>query len=454
MISADPGSFRDPASRVYVQGDRVIRALDQRGLDAWRRIETSEFLAQALSEGLIVPTKEIGEVPDGASGALEHPRLPMITYPYEWTFSMLRAAALLQLELLERALADGLIIKDSTPFNIQFISGEPVFIDLGSFEPYRNGEQWIGYRQFTRQFLFPLLMRAWAGVPFQPWVRGNPEGPTAADMRSMLSLRRRLKPAAALHVSLQARMEERMSGTPVRQDLREAGFTPDLIVANVRRLRKLIQSLEWDPGNTEWVAYQECAHVERDRDAKAEFLSRALERSSPGRVVDLGANDGFFSEIAAEAGAHAIAVDGDEGVLEAFYPRSRGKDISIVVTDLANPSPSQGWAGAERPSLRERANPGLVVAYGLIHHLIYTSSIPPESVLDWLRSFDCDVVVEFVSPDDEMVGILTANKLESELHVGRTLVDFEGLISARFEVNARQPLEGGTRVLFDLTPAR
>jgi hypothetical protein len=362
---------------------------------------------------------------------------------------MLKDAALLQLELLADALGEGLTIKDATPYNIQFLDGRPVFIDIGSFESYSPGEPWIGYRQFTRQFLFPLMMRSDLGVPFQPWLRGDPEGPTAAEMRSLLGAGQRLRPSTMLHVSLQARMEERMSGAAVREDLKTAGFNAELILANVRKLHKLVGAMEWS-GQGVWVGYDTCDHVGRDREAKGAFLVTALERHRPGRVLDLGANDGYFSEIAVRSGAVAVAVDGDEGVLDAWY--RRGALASIVLSDLTNPSPAQGWAGTERPSLVDRARPDLVIAYGLIHHLIYTASVPPATVVEWLASFRCPVVVEFVSPRDEMVAKLTANKTEAELHHGRGQEDFERLLGSRFEIVATTPLGEGTRMLYSLAP--
>lgn len=363
---------------------------------------------------------------------------------------MLKDAALLQLDLLEGALGSGLTIKDATPFNIQFVDGRPMFIDVGSFEAYEEGEPWIGYRQFTRQFLFPLMMRAWAGVPFQPWLRGNMEGPTAADMKNMLSRGRRMTPAAMLHVSLQARMEERMSGAAVRDRLKTAGFNKDLILSNVRKLHKLVSGLEWDGSGEGWVEYETCGHVGRDRETKGRFLETALAHHHPSRVLDLGANDGYFSELAAASGAVAIAVDGDEQVLDALY--RRGTTVSLAVGDLTNPSPSQGWAGDERPGLTARARPDLVIAYGLIHHLIYTASIPPATVVDWLASFACPVIVEFVSPQDEMVAKLTANKTQAELHAGREQAEFETLIGARFSTITSTPLGDGVRMLYSLEP--
>ncbi len=365
---------------------------------------------------------------------------------------MLKDAALLQLELLADALSEGITIKDATPFNIQFLAGRPIFIDVGSFEPYRKGEPWIGYRQFTRQFLFPLMLRAWIDLPHQTWLRGDMEGPTAAQMKRLLPRSKRMKPSVMMHVSLQARMEERLSGQSVRSDLAEAGFSADLILANVRKLRSLVESLEWNPEVEGWSEYQSCTHVGRDRDTKSEFLKAALTKYRPRLVADFGANDGHFSSLAAEAGALAVAIDGDEPVLDDLYRRSAGSSLAIIVSDLTNPSPGQGWAGGERPALFDRVQPDLIIAYGVIHHLIYTASVPPVEVLRWLRSFNSAVTLEFVAPDDPMVEKLTANKLESELHPGRTRDEFRRLLTDLFEVTAEQALEGGTRLLFELKP--
>lgn len=450
MRRADPGSFRDPASRIVFADDRVLRLLDERGLRSWRALSATDFFARATSTNRLIDTVEVDHQADGTAGALEHPRLPFVSYPYEWTFSMLKDAALLQLDLLAEALGQGITIKDATPFNIQFVEGKPMFIDIGSFEEYSPGEPWIGYRQFTRQFLFPLMLRADVGVPFQPWLRGDPEGPTAAEMKAILGFWQRLRPSTLLHVSLQAKMEQRLSGAPMREQLKSAGFGAEMILNNVRKLKALVEGLDWDAPAEGWVGYETCEHVGRDRAEKSDFLTRALTTHRPQRLVDLGGNDGHFSELAAERGVQAVVVDGDEPVLDALY--RRGSTVSIVLSDLTNPTPSQGWAGKERPGLVERAQADLVVAYGLIHHLIYTASIPPAEVVSWLASFDCPVIVEFVGPADPMVSRLTANKLEAELHPGRSQSEFEGLLSKHFETIDTMTLGEGTRVLYSLRP--
>ena len=450
MGVSDPGSFRDPASRVLIDEDRVIRRLTERGLASWEALQRTDFFTSAVADGRVIATAEAPDAAGDAAGALQHPRLPMITYPYEWTFAMLRDAALLQLDLLRDALAEGITVKDATPFNIQFDHGRPVFIDVGSFEPYDPGDAWIGYRQFSRQFLYPLLMHAWVGIPHQPWVRGDVEGPTPADMRALLPPWRRAHPKALLHVELQARMEKKMADRAVRQDLKTAGFSKAMILRNVAGLRSLVESLEVERDDGEWTDYHQCDHVGRDRAVKTTFLEGSLDRWAPRRVLDLGANDGHFTEVAVAAGAHGIAVDGNEAVLEALYRRAVGKDLSVVLTDLANPSPAQGWAGVERASLADRARPDMVIAYGLIHHLIYAAGIPPRGVVEWLASFRCPVVLEYVSPDDEMAKRLIGNRLAHELHPGRGPEEFAAVLADSFSIDAREPLASGERVLYRL----
>ena len=86
---------------------------------------------------------------------------------------MLREAALLQLDLMLSALDDGLILKDASPYNVQWRGARPVFVDVGSFERLREGEPWAGYRQFCSLYLNPLLLQAYRGIPFQGLLRGS-----------------------------------------------------------------------------------------------------------------------------------------------------------------------------------------------------------------------------------------------------------------------------------------
>ncbi|MEY3588950.1 MAG: hypothetical protein RJA47_1546, partial [Actinomycetota bacterium] len=172
-IQQDPGSFRDPLSRVFVGADTVVRAFTAEGMADIDAVWSKKSIARALASGDLIESNivEPSSVGLGApwTGAMTHPKVPFISYPYEWTFSMLKDAALLQLRLTRETLADGIGLKDATPYNVQFIGSRPQFIDAGSFEKRKKSDPWYGYRQFCEMFLYPLMLQGHLGVGFQPF---------------------------------------------------------------------------------------------------------------------------------------------------------------------------------------------------------------------------------------------------------------------------------------------
>ena len=108
----DPGSFRDPLSRVVHQGGEVLRVLRGAGLADLDTLEATGFFAEAMRNGEIVATERVPVPPtlaaEGWEAALRHEPIPVLTYPYEWTFTMLQDAALAQLRLTRAALAEGM----------------------------------------------------------------------------------------------------------------------------------------------------------------------------------------------------------------------------------------------------------------------------------------------------------------------------------------------------------
>ena len=142
-LQPDPGSFRDPSSRVFLADDAVFRGLDAEALSDFEALAATPFFQDAVAAGQIVGTELVADPPEALSGAwagvLAHERIPVVTYPYEWSFAMLRDAARLQLDLVSAALAVDLVTKDASAYNLQFVGSRPTFIDVGSFERLRDG---------------------------------------------------------------------------------------------------------------------------------------------------------------------------------------------------------------------------------------------------------------------------------------------------------------------------
>lgn len=452
------GSFRDRNGSVFYRDGRILRSLSPRALANWQRLEAAPFFARRRAEGSIVETRAAGDpAPDGAAALLEHARIPFVSYPYEWTFGMLKDAALLHLELMRDALAADMILKDSTPYNVQWNGVHPVFIDVPSFEPLAPGEPWVGYRQFCELFLYPLMLQAYKGVDFRPWLRGRIDGIAADDMRRMMSARDLMRPGVLLHVAAQSALQSRYagSGRDVKGSLARAGFGKALIENNVAKLSRLVAGLSPGRSRTEWSEYDRThSYDTAEHERKAEFVRRAAATRRWKLVWDLGCNTGTFSRIADAHADCVVAMDADWMAVEHLYRRERAgegsRTLLPLVVNLADASPNQGWRGAERKGLAERGRPELTLCLALVHHVVITANVPLAAFIGWLADLGTAVVIEFVGRDDEMVQALLANREDQydDYHPET----FRRLLAERFDIADEQPLKGGKRHIFFARP--
>ncbi|WP_410809470.1 class I SAM-dependent methyltransferase [Micromonospora sp. 067-2] len=463
-VRPEPGSFRDPANRVFHVGDDVLRGLDARAAETWRALGASTFFPALVTAGKVCATEDAPAalVPASAgapwAAVLRHERIPFVSHPYEWSFGMLRDAALLHLEILRDALADGFTTKDGSAYNVQWRGVEAVFIDVGSFEPVRDGEAWAGYRQFCQTVLYPLLLTAHLGVDFQPWLRAQVDGIEAEQLRPLFGGARRLRPGVLTHLHLHGAMQQRnaaASTTDVRAQLRAAGFSRELLLATVRGIEKLVCKLDRRPSVSHWSDYQRtCGYSAQDRAAKERFVTAALTGGArPRLVLDLGANDGRYARLAAEHADYVVAVEQAPAVVDELYRALRAEGqrrILPLVLDLADPSPGGGWRGVERAGFAERASADAVLALAVVHHLAIGRNVPLPEVITWLVGLALPggtVVVEFVHPEDPMARRLLANKPDG-LFPDYRRDTFERLLAARSRITDRLELPSGTRTLY------
>ena len=484
--SLDPGSFRDREGRVFQRDsdDAVYRALSSGALDAWRALERKKLWRNLVAEGKVVATREIGDedladlldcipgAPSGGwAGALAHERIPFLSYPYEWSFSMLRDAASLQLELVRRSLKAGFSLKDATSYNVQWLGSRPTFIDIASFEPWVKGDPWAGYSQFCQLFLYPLLIDAYRGLPFQTWLRGRLDGIEPSEAAAMLGgWRDRLRPGVLKDVWLLAKVQKRTqdSDERTRDQMRKAGFKKEMILANVTRLERIVGGLRPRHASSEWSDYAEDnSYDEGNRGKKESFVEsaarsagkRAAERSADrtqGTVRlawDLGANTGHYSRLVAPHCDLVVSMDGDALAVDRLYlhTREEGPDnLQPLVMDLVDPSPALGWRHAERKSLGQRPRPDLVLALALVHHLSIRGHVPLPELVDWLAELVAPggtLVVEFVAKADPMVQRLLRN--QTDIYDDYDPSVFESSLAHVFEIHRKAELIEGRRTIYE-----
>lgn len=235
---------------------------------------------------------------------------------------------------------------------------------------------------------------------------------------------------------------------------RRPGTGKQLILANVRTLRKHVARLEWNPPDGVWVEYGEHnTYTHEDARLKDDFV-RAIAMSQTWPLIwDLGANNGRHSRIAANDARHVVAIDADPGPIELLYRdlRDAGDEKILPLTiNLADPSPGLGWRGLERKTLVERGQPDLVLALALVHHVAIGANVPVSDFVDWLAGLGGALVIEFPTREDPMVQKLLARKRDG-LHSDYEREFFERCLREAFDVRRSERLGSGTRMLYYAT---
>ena len=460
-IQQDPGSFRDPLSRVFVGDGKVVRAFTEMGAKDIQAVWEKPFIQKALASGALIESTIVEPSSVGLSApwtmAMTHPLVPFISYPYEWSFSMLKDAALLQLNITRGALADGIGVKDATPYNVQFIGSSAQFIDAGSFERRRKGDPWYGYRQFCEMFLYPLMMQGYLGVGFQQFMRGAVNGISPDTMRKLLpaSIRRPRK-GRMTHVVLHAAAQNRFANSEVnmKSGAAKAGMNASVLDATLKKLIGVVQKLSLGDKKSTWSEYSERGHyIESSLDEKQRFVRDAVASAPRKQVWDIGCNDGVFSRIAAAHADYVVAMDADPLVVDRLYNAlkvEQSKKILPLYVDMSDSGGGIGWRGQERPGIFDRGNPDMVLVLAVIHHLAITFHIPLAAQLDMFRDLTPEMVIEMPHADDPMVQKLLVNK-RAGIHDDFNLDEFERLLTERFDIKSKMLLSSGTRTIFHVT---
>lgn len=398
-------------------------------------MQESRLLASLIDQGRMIDTWEVERTaldladPDIVA-LVEHRRIEFLSHPYEWSFALLRAAALHQLDLHLHLLDNGATLSDASAYNVQFIGPKPVFIDLLSVRRYRDGEFWLGHKQFCEQFLNPLLLRAYFDIPHNAWYRGGLEGIPAEEMAALLPLRRRLSLRALSHLILPA-AAQRSSQSRSPGDLgrlRDRKLPLRSFRSMLLQLRQWVDDLR--PANTNrsvWADYTRThTYDSAEQRAKRDFVAEFVAATKPRLLWDLGCNTGDYSQLALESGCgYVVGFDFDKNAIDKAHARARHEKLAFLplFLDATNPSPDQGWRNLERDGLSRRAHADALLALAFEHHLAIGRNVPLDQVVQWLVSLAPTGVIEWVEKSDSTVQRMLA--MREDIFEAYSLESFE-----------------------------
>ncbi|MCS3903565.1 ribosomal protein L11 methylase PrmA [Methylohalomonas lacus] len=408
-----------------------------------------------VSRGWLVSHEEVAGVTADSSKAyriLRPEQIEFISYPYEWSFSQLKDAALLTLDMQLRALSYDMTLTDASAYNVQFHEGRPVMIDTLSFHKYTEGSAWAGYRQFCQHFLAPLALMAGVDVRLNQLLRVHIDGIPLDLVSRLLPRRTWFKPGLAIHVHIHAKTQNAQAATDhtKRGSSRFQHVSQDGLISILQGLRKTVAKLDWQPAGTEWADYYQATnYTDEAFEFKRMLVGEYLQQVRPQDVWDLGANTGEFSQVAASLGIPTLAFDIDPAAVETNYRRVRERgesNLLPLLLDLSNPSPGLGWNERERASFTQRGPADCVLALALIHHLSISNNVPFDRVAEFFADVCGHLVIEFVPKRDSQVQRLLRTR--EDIFGEYDQEHFEEAFRQYFDIRRAEPIRGSERVLY------
>lgn len=443
-----PASFKDPAGFVFQKEGTWYRQVNKSGFPDIDLLYQSGLYDSLTLSGKLIKHQRIAEnltaSPEWYATFLPE-QLHRISYPYEWSFTQLKDAALLTLDLTLLAIEKGMILKDGTPFNVQFHEGRPIFIDILSFTQYEPSKPWVAYRQFCESFLFPLLLEKYLGWNARELLRTHLDGVPLALTAKLLPWSSRLNPSVVMHVFLQ----HKMAGGKTAKTPNASGFSKQKMTNLLLHLQSMIKGLTWKRKTTWSDYYTDTILDQAYLQEKEKAFLHLLQKVKGKTVLDLGANDGYFSRLATNKGWQVVATDFDEACIDRLYGQIKKEKIQSILPlciDISNPSPALGFAHREREDFTRRMKSDLVLALALVHHLVIGKNIPLSRLADYFAELGPTLLLEFVPREDEKTKVLLAHK--EDIYQNYTREQFEEAFGESYDLIEKQAIPGTHRVLY------
>jgi SAM-dependent methyltransferase len=453
-------SFRDPGGRVVIRDGRVFREVASPGLACLDAALNSPAVRAQIERRRFVRTEILAR--DASSATLEHEAIPFPSFPYEWPPEMLYEAGALTVELALALAEEGRGLKDATPFNVLYRGATPVFVDLLSVEQRDPRDPlWLARAQFIRTFVLPLAAEIDFGIPLaQSLIQRDGIEPEA--FYRLLWPAARLSPKYLPLVSMPAWLGARKNPDDASiyrphqvDDVEKSAY---IFRRGLLAVRKALD--HFAPGGrrvSRWSDYMaaDCSYTPDQFSEKEAFVAEALREASPRRVLDVGANTGHFSRMAARAGASVVAIDGDSAVAGEIWRQAAAEKLDILplVVNLAQPTPPTGWRNLECSSFLDRASSStgggfdVVLMLAVVHHMLATERIPLPEIVDLAGDMTTRfALIEFVDCDDPMFRRLSRGRDELYSHFHADL--FEQCAAARFDVVRKRAITGSKRTLY------
>lgn len=411
-ITFSPFSMMDDVGKVFFWQGRVFRAISDQKADEVLTLLESGLIKELAAKNLIPETWVTDLNFQGYNLVLEHERIPYLTYPFEWSFEMIRDAGLKILEIYKVSEKYGYTIKDCHSYNIMFNGSDSFFIDIGSFKVKAVNRVDFPFHEYVTHYIAPLLM--WSGgdqyLARQALAHIYPAPMPINSWRSYGTPRwTRMRPFL---FNLFNRLDRGVCGVFGR--LSKKSWVPKNVLRLLSRfssfaeindlisLKILTQTIPVLHDETVWSRYHDQYSTSDGIQTTHRFerLLEVINLYKPATIVDLAANQGVFARLLVEKTSvdHVVCIDRDGSAIDKLYAALKASSdtsasrIQPVFSDIFSSA-----AIETKPSLPNRVKGEMALAFALTHHLILGQGLNSDLVFERISQFtERYVVVEFM----------------------------------------------------------
>ncbi len=445
-INKEYSSFRDPSGYIYYDNGKIYRRINKCYFKEYDYFVSSGLYDELVSNNYIIKHREVYRCNDYIT--LEVDKVPFISYPYEWCFLELKDASLLTLKIQKIALKYNMTLKDASGYNIQFINGNPIFIDTLSFAFYEEGTPWGAYGQFCRHFMGPLLLMRYVNESLNTLLKSYIDGVPLDIVRDILKGRGGF--TAYIHIIMHSKS---ISKNNNNINVKKYNVSKNSINNIILMLERQVIKLNRKNFLTEWDNYYDNTNYSDSADKyKQGMVSnylKIIDMDKDSIIWDLGANDGKYSRIASKYSDNVISFDIDINAVNRNYlmvKENSEKSILPLILDLTNPSPSIGFGNLERKSISARGNAKCIMVLALIHHICISNNVPFNKASKWFSKLGEYLIIEFVDKSDSQVVRLLSTR--NDIFRNYDINFFEKEFSKYFEIIKKNKIKDSNRVLY------
>lgn len=366
----------DQVGVVFEYNDKFYRAIKKDAeKDVAELLETE--LIDELIERNLFPKTCVADIDSAEYNLiLEHDKIKYVTYPFEWSFSMLKDAAICILEVVEVCNKYGYELHDLHNYNVVFRGSNPLFVDFGSI---KKGNSFVSrVSEFINYNYLPLKLYSVGESTFAKRILSDDYMvrylPTVEYHNSSL-MRKLLWDLYSDNYKNQVKRILIFLGC--KYQFKFNHITPQVLKDKISLLEKKISDSTW--GNYH-EAYQQNGNLKISK--RFNRIIGIVNDLGVSEVLDIAGNQGLLTNLLMESCKHVkdtVCVDYDENAIDFIYSSSKrskySSHIYAVNSNLMFPISLSHFA-----PFSKRMKSDLVLVLALTHHLILTQNFPIDSI--------------------------------------------------------------------------